>query len=63
MATRSVKQGMVAAAVMALGVSLAASAKDPPPPEIPKCAKRFGTLPDEQLRKIVHDTAAKVYGL
>jgi predicted TIM-barrel fold metal-dependent hydrolase len=26
-------------------------------------AKRFGTLPDEQLRKIVHGTAAKVYGL
>jgi curli biogenesis system outer membrane secretion channel CsgG len=29
---------------MALGVSLAATAKDAPPPEIPKCAKRFGTL-------------------
>jgi predicted TIM-barrel fold metal-dependent hydrolase len=26
-------------------------------------AKRFGSLPDDQLRKIVHDTAAKVYGL
>jgi predicted TIM-barrel fold metal-dependent hydrolase len=26
-------------------------------------AKRFGTLPEDQLRKIVHDTAAKVYGL
>jgi predicted TIM-barrel fold metal-dependent hydrolase len=26
-------------------------------------AKRFGMLPDDQLRKIVHDTAAKVYGL
>ena len=26
-------------------------------------AKRFGTLPPDQLRKIVHDTAAKVYGL
>jgi predicted TIM-barrel fold metal-dependent hydrolase len=25
--------------------------------------KRFGTLPDEQRRKIVHDTAARVYGL
>ncbi|MGA2409232.1 MAG: amidohydrolase family protein [Candidatus Binataceae bacterium] len=25
--------------------------------------KRFGTLPPEQLRKIVHDTAARVYGL
>ncbi len=44
MATRSLKQGMVAATVIALGVSLAASAKDTPPPEIPKCAKRFGTL-------------------
>jgi predicted TIM-barrel fold metal-dependent hydrolase len=26
-------------------------------------AKRFGNLPDEQRRKIIHDTAAKVYGL
>jgi predicted TIM-barrel fold metal-dependent hydrolase len=26
-------------------------------------AKRFGALPDEQRRKIVHDTAARVYGL
>jgi len=26
-------------------------------------AKRLGTLPEAQLRKIVHDTAAKVYGL
>jgi hypothetical protein len=26
-------------------------------------AKRFGQLPEEQRRKIVHDTAAKVYGL
>jgi len=26
-------------------------------------AKRFGSLPDEQRRKIVHDTAAQVYGL
>jgi predicted TIM-barrel fold metal-dependent hydrolase len=26
-------------------------------------AKRFGTLPEDQLRKIVHATAAKVYGL
>jgi predicted TIM-barrel fold metal-dependent hydrolase len=25
--------------------------------------KRFGVLPDEQRRKIVHDTAARVYGL
>ncbi len=26
-------------------------------------AKRLGTLPADQLRKIVHDTAAQVYGL
>jgi predicted TIM-barrel fold metal-dependent hydrolase len=26
-------------------------------------AKRFGTLPEGELRKIVHDTAARVYGL
>jgi len=26
-------------------------------------AKRFSSLPEEQRRKIVHDTAAKVYGL
>ena len=26
-------------------------------------AKRFGHLPEGQWRKIVHDTAAKVYGL
>jgi len=26
-------------------------------------AKRFGSLPDEQRRKIVHDTAARVHGL
>ena len=25
--------------------------------------KRFGTLPEDKLRKIVHDTAAQVYGL
>ena len=26
-------------------------------------AKRFGNLPEEQRRKIIHDTAARVYGL
>jgi len=26
-------------------------------------AKRFGQLPEEQRQKIVHDTAARVYGL
>jgi predicted TIM-barrel fold metal-dependent hydrolase len=26
-------------------------------------AKRFGNLPEEQRRKIIHDTAAQVYGL
>ncbi len=25
--------------------------------------KRLGMLPDEEVRKIVHDTAARVYGL
>ncbi len=40
-----IKQGLVASAVLvALGLSAAAGAKDKPPPEIPKCEKRFGTL-------------------
>lgn len=45
MSDRRIKQGLVAAAVLvALGLGAAAEAKDKPAPEIPKCAKRFGTL-------------------
>jgi len=45
MADLRVKHGLVAAAVLvALGMSAAAGAKDKPPPEIPKCDKRVGTL-------------------
>jgi curli biogenesis system outer membrane secretion channel CsgG len=40
-----IKQGLVAAAVSAAFlVSTVAGAKEKAPPEIPKCAKRFGTL-------------------
>jgi curli biogenesis system outer membrane secretion channel CsgG len=38
------QQGLVAMAVAALAISGAAQAKEKAPPEIPKCAKRFGTL-------------------
>ncbi len=38
------KQGLVVSAVVALGLSVVAEAKEKAPPEIPKCAKRFGTL-------------------
>jgi curli biogenesis system outer membrane secretion channel CsgG len=43
MVTR-MKQGLVAAAVAALAMSLTAEAKEKAPPEIPKCSKKFGTL-------------------
>ena len=43
MVTR-MKQGVVAAVAAALAMSLTAEAKEKAPPEIPKCAKRFGTL-------------------
>jgi curli biogenesis system outer membrane secretion channel CsgG len=43
MVTR-MKQGLVAAAVAALAFSVTAQAKEKAPPEIPKCAKKFGTL-------------------
>jgi curli biogenesis system outer membrane secretion channel CsgG len=39
-----VKHGLVAAAVAALAFSVTAEAKEKAPPEIPKCAKKFGTL-------------------
>jgi curli biogenesis system outer membrane secretion channel CsgG len=38
------KQGLVAATVAALAFSVTAQAKEKAPPEIPKCAKKFGTL-------------------
>jgi curli biogenesis system outer membrane secretion channel CsgG len=45
MGNPGLKQGFVAAAVVAaLGLSVAAGAKEKAPPEIPKCEKRFGTL-------------------
>jgi curli biogenesis system outer membrane secretion channel CsgG len=45
MADLQFKQGLVKVAVLvALGMSAAAIAKDNPPPEIPKCDKRVGTL-------------------
>ena len=43
MATR-MKHGLMVAAVAAWVVSLAVEAKDQPAPEIPKCAKKYGTL-------------------
>jgi curli biogenesis system outer membrane secretion channel CsgG len=38
------KQGLVAATVAAMALSVTAQAKEKAPPEIPKCAKKFGTL-------------------
>jgi curli biogenesis system outer membrane secretion channel CsgG len=38
------KQGVVAAVAAALALSVTVEAKEKAPPEIPKCAKRFGTL-------------------